>query len=133
VLDRVNRRDRFSMKNSLRSSAKGASVHTKHASNANVVRVVLLDANSHLALRNIDETRSRRIIKLIKKLLSFSKKQTYALLHTYEYIHNITPVPLGQAEITSFHLLRSLHTPFASCTFIKFLIHARRFRVLLVY
>jgi hypothetical protein len=50
VLDRVNRRDRFSMKKPLRSSARGASFHTKHASNANVGRVVLLDANSYLAL-----------------------------------------------------------------------------------
>jgi hypothetical protein len=48
VLDRVNRRDRFSMKK-LRSSARGASFHTKDASNANIVRV-LLDANSYLAL-----------------------------------------------------------------------------------
>jgi hypothetical protein len=47
VLDRVNRCDGFSMKKPFRSSARGASVHTKHASNANVVRVVLLDANSH--------------------------------------------------------------------------------------
>jgi hypothetical protein len=31
-------------------SARGASFHTKHASNANVVRVVLLDANSYLPL-----------------------------------------------------------------------------------
>jgi hypothetical protein len=34
----------------LRSSGRGASFHTKHAKNANVVRVVLLDANSYLAL-----------------------------------------------------------------------------------
>jgi hypothetical protein len=32
------------------SSARGASFHTKHASNTNVVRVELLDANSYLAL-----------------------------------------------------------------------------------
>jgi hypothetical protein len=32
------------------SSAKGASYHTKHAVNANIVRVVLLYANSYLAL-----------------------------------------------------------------------------------
>jgi hypothetical protein len=44
VLDRVSRRDRFSMKKPLCSSAKGASFHIKHASNANVVRVVSLDA-----------------------------------------------------------------------------------------
>jgi hypothetical protein len=50
VLDRDNRRDRFSMKKPLHSSARGASSHTKHASNANVVRVGLLDANSYLAL-----------------------------------------------------------------------------------
>jgi hypothetical protein len=50
VLDRVNRRDKFSMKKPLRSSARGASFHTKHASNANVGRVVLLDANSYLVL-----------------------------------------------------------------------------------
>jgi hypothetical protein len=30
VLDRVNRRDRFSMKKPFRSSARGASFHTKH-------------------------------------------------------------------------------------------------------
>jgi hypothetical protein len=36
-LDRVNRRDRFSMKKSLRSSARGASFHTKHASNVNAI------------------------------------------------------------------------------------------------
>jgi hypothetical protein len=53
VLDRVNRRDRFAMKKPLRSSARGASFHTKHASNANVVQVVLLDANSNLALIKI--------------------------------------------------------------------------------
>jgi hypothetical protein len=46
VLDRDNHRDRFSMKKALRSSARGASFHTKHASNANVDRVVLLDGNS---------------------------------------------------------------------------------------
>jgi hypothetical protein len=33
------------MKKPLRSSARGVSFHTKHASNANVVQVVLLDAN----------------------------------------------------------------------------------------
>jgi hypothetical protein len=48
-LDCVNRRHRFSMKKPLRSSARGASCHTKQASNVNVVRVVLLDANSYLA------------------------------------------------------------------------------------
>jgi hypothetical protein len=42
VLDCVNRRDRFSMKKPLRSSARGTSFHIKHASNANVVRVVLM-------------------------------------------------------------------------------------------
>jgi hypothetical protein len=36
-LDRVNRHDRFSMKNPLRSSARGASFHTKHASNVNAI------------------------------------------------------------------------------------------------
>jgi hypothetical protein len=51
VLDRANSRDGFSMKKPFRSSAKGASFHTKHASNANVDGVVLLDANSYLALR----------------------------------------------------------------------------------
>jgi hypothetical protein len=50
VLDCVNRRDRFSIKKPLRSSTRGASFHTKHASIANVVRIVLLDANSYLAL-----------------------------------------------------------------------------------
>jgi hypothetical protein len=39
------------MKKPLRSSARGACFHTKHASNVNVVRVVLLDANLYLALR----------------------------------------------------------------------------------
>jgi hypothetical protein len=53
VLDRVNRRDRFSMKKPLRSSARGASFHTKHASNTNIVGVVLLlDANSYLTYRS---------------------------------------------------------------------------------
>jgi hypothetical protein len=33
------------------SSARGASFHTKHTSNANVVQVVSLDTNSYLALR----------------------------------------------------------------------------------
>jgi hypothetical protein len=46
VLHPVNRCDRFSMIKPLRSSARGASFHTKHASNANVVRVVLLDSKS---------------------------------------------------------------------------------------
>jgi hypothetical protein len=41
MLDRVNRRDRFFMKKPLRSSARGASFHTKHASNARYVRVVI--------------------------------------------------------------------------------------------
>jgi hypothetical protein len=50
VLDRVNRRDGFSMKKLLHSSARGASFHIKHAVNANVVRVVLLDANSYLVV-----------------------------------------------------------------------------------
>jgi hypothetical protein len=49
VLDLVTRRDRYSPKKPLRSSARGASFHTKHASNANVVRVVLLDANSYFS------------------------------------------------------------------------------------
>jgi hypothetical protein len=53
VLDRVNRSNRFSIKKPLRSSARDASFHTKHASNANVVRVVLLDANSYLALCSV--------------------------------------------------------------------------------
>jgi hypothetical protein len=43
------------MKKPLRSSARGASFHTKHASNPNVVRVVLLDANSYLAIRPLDQ------------------------------------------------------------------------------
>jgi hypothetical protein len=51
VLDRANRRDRFFMTKPLHSAARDASLHTKHVSNANVVRVVLLDANSYLALR----------------------------------------------------------------------------------
>jgi hypothetical protein len=54
MLDRVNRRDRFSTKKPLRSSARGASFHSKHASNANVDRVVLLDANTYLALCSRD-------------------------------------------------------------------------------
>jgi hypothetical protein len=40
VLDRVNRRDRFSIKKPFRSSSKDASFHTKQTSNANVVRVL---------------------------------------------------------------------------------------------
>jgi hypothetical protein len=36
-LDRFNRRDTFSMKKSLRSSARGASFHTKHTSNVNAI------------------------------------------------------------------------------------------------
>jgi hypothetical protein len=61
VLDRVTRCDTFSMKKPLRSSARGASFHTKHASNANVVRVVLLGANSYLALwMRVAEDGSRR-------------------------------------------------------------------------
>jgi hypothetical protein len=36
-LERVNRRERFSMKKPLRSSARGASFHTKHASNVNAI------------------------------------------------------------------------------------------------
>jgi hypothetical protein len=36
-LDRVNRRDRFSLKKPLRLSARGASFHTKHASNVNAI------------------------------------------------------------------------------------------------
>jgi hypothetical protein len=59
-LDRVNRRDRFSMQKPFRSFARGASFHTKHAANANVVRVVLLDANSYLALSTLD-ARSRKL------------------------------------------------------------------------
>jgi hypothetical protein len=39
------------MKKPLRSSARGASFDTKHATNVNVFRVVLLDANSYLAYR----------------------------------------------------------------------------------
>jgi hypothetical protein len=38
------------MKKPLPSSARGASFYTKHTLNANVVRVVLLDTNSYLAL-----------------------------------------------------------------------------------
>jgi hypothetical protein len=44
VLDR-----RFSMKKLFLSSTRGASFHTKQASNVNDVRVVLVDANSYLA------------------------------------------------------------------------------------
>jgi hypothetical protein len=47
VLDRVNHRDRFSTKMSFRSSASGAGFHTKHASNTDVVLVLLLDTNSY--------------------------------------------------------------------------------------
>jgi hypothetical protein len=36
-VDRVNRRDRFSMKKLLRSSTRGASFHTKHALNVNAI------------------------------------------------------------------------------------------------
>jgi hypothetical protein len=39
------------MKRPLRSSARGANFHTKYASNANVVRIALLDANTYLAYR----------------------------------------------------------------------------------
>jgi hypothetical protein len=46
-----NRRDGYFMKKSFYSSARGASFHRKHVSNANVVRAVLLDTNSCLALR----------------------------------------------------------------------------------
>jgi hypothetical protein len=53
VLDHDNRRNRYSKKKPLRSSARGASFHAKHASNTNVVRVVLLDANSYLAPWNL--------------------------------------------------------------------------------
>jgi hypothetical protein len=42
-------RDGFSMKKPFLLSARGASFYTKHASNVNVVRVVLLDANWYLA------------------------------------------------------------------------------------
>jgi hypothetical protein len=35
-------------------SARGAIFHTKHVLNANVVRVVLLDSNSYLALKEHD-------------------------------------------------------------------------------
>jgi protein gp37 len=49
VLDRIHR-DRYSMKKPFRSSARDAGVHTKHF-NANIVRVVSLDANSYLVLR----------------------------------------------------------------------------------
>jgi hypothetical protein len=47
VLDRVSRRDGYSMKKTIRLSARGAAFHTKHALNANIVRVVF-DANSYL-------------------------------------------------------------------------------------
>jgi hypothetical protein len=47
VLSHVSRHDRYSMK----KAARGTSFHTKHSSNTNVVREVLLDANSYLALR----------------------------------------------------------------------------------
>jgi hypothetical protein len=50
VLDRVNCRDGFSMKKPFRTSARVAGFHTKYASNANVGRVVVFDANSYLAL-----------------------------------------------------------------------------------
>jgi hypothetical protein len=51
LLDRVNRSDGFSIKKPFLSSARGASFHTKQASNVNVVRLVLLVANSYLAYR----------------------------------------------------------------------------------
>jgi hypothetical protein len=50
MLDRVNRRDGFSMKKQFRSSARGASFHTKHASNAKVCRVVSLVVNHRLSI-----------------------------------------------------------------------------------
>jgi hypothetical protein len=40
VLERVNRRDGFAMNKLFLSTARGASFHTKQASNVNVVRVV---------------------------------------------------------------------------------------------
>jgi hypothetical protein len=61
LLDRVNRRDRFSMKKPRRSSARGASFHT-NASNTNVVRVVLLDTNSYLA-QSRPSTSLQRLIR----------------------------------------------------------------------
>jgi hypothetical protein len=54
VLDRVNGRDGYSMKKAISFAATGASFHTKHASNANVVRVVLLDAKSYLLLCRVE-------------------------------------------------------------------------------
>jgi hypothetical protein len=47
---RLRHSSQYSMIKSFRSSARSASFHTKHASNANVFRVILLDANSYLAL-----------------------------------------------------------------------------------
>jgi hypothetical protein len=39
ALDRVNRREGYSMKKPFRSSARGASFHTKHTANAYIDRI----------------------------------------------------------------------------------------------
>jgi hypothetical protein len=84
VLDRVNRCEK-----PLRSTARGASFHTKHASNANVVPVVLLKANSYLALcAGIELTTSYAIQPTVSTRLSFIYPQNNAvrIKHVYKEI-----------------------------------------------
>jgi hypothetical protein len=77
VLDSVNRRDRFTMKK-LRSSARGASFHTKHASNANVREI----------------TRCKHILGTLNVLYNTEKeKENYIrndtiIINPTEYVNN---------------------------------------------
>jgi hypothetical protein len=64
------------MKKPLRSFARGASFHTKHASNANVLRIVLLDANSFLAFWITCDTKTR-----IKQEILASSKENNCFVH----------------------------------------------------
>jgi hypothetical protein len=73
------------MKKAFLSSARGASFRTKQASNVNVVRVVLFDANSYLAYRLFDVCQLmkwRRYI-LIDRVNSTSHYTVWTLYRTY--------------------------------------------------
>jgi hypothetical protein len=82
----------------------------------------LIDLLSHITLVSLDQMIKREdaIFHLQKKRIHYRKK-----IFTITYIQ----CTWGKQRSTFFQLLWSLNTPFASSTLIKFLIHARRFRL----
>jgi hypothetical protein len=73
------------------------------------------------------------VIIVWKHSVQVNKMFSFFLSKLTLYTYITSRMFLAEVGSDSFHLLRSLHTPFAFSTFIKFLIHARRFRTLLTW